>query len=48
MGYYRNFELNYLKPTLRGLWPYRRRRFSGIKVTYTRALDGGGTRFGED
>jgi methylase of polypeptide subunit release factors len=48
MGYYRNFELRYLKPTLRGLWPYRRRRFSGIKVTYTRALDGGGTRFGED
>ena len=41
-------EHGYLKPWLRKLKPWRRARFGGIRISFQRHLDGGGTSFGQD
>jgi hypothetical protein len=41
-------EHQYIKPTLRRLWPWRKRTFGGVRVHYQKHLDGGGSGFGQE
>lgn len=48
MGMLREIEHQYVKPTLRKLWPWRHKNLNGIRVNYRHHLDGGGYQFGQE
>ena len=48
MSFWRTLERQYVKPTMRRLWPWRKRSFGGMRVHYMKDLDGGGSSFGQE
>lgn len=47
-GFWKALEHQHIKPALRRIWPWRRRRFGGVRVHYMKHLDGGGGEFGQE
>lgn len=47
-GLFKSIEHHYVKPWLRRMRPYREVTYSGVRVSYKRHLDGGGSSFGQD
>lgn len=47
MSFWNTLEHQHIKPALRRLWPWRKRRFGGVRVHYMKHLDGGGSDFGQ-
>jgi methylase of polypeptide subunit release factors len=45
---WRRIEHGTIKPWLRRIRPYREAAYSGVRVSYKRHLDGGGSTFGQD
>jgi methylase of polypeptide subunit release factors len=48
VGFWRSLERQHVKPLLRHLRPWRRRRFGSVRVHYMKHLDGGGSGFGQE
>ena len=48
MSFWRTIEHQHLKPALRRMRPYREAAYAGVRVSYKRHLDGGGSTFGQD
>jgi SAM-dependent methyltransferase len=46
--FWRRIEHGTIKPLLRRIRPYRETIYSGVRVSYKRHLDGGGSTFGQD
>jgi SAM-dependent methyltransferase len=44
----KRFEQRVIRPVARRLWPWRRTVVGGVRVHYTRLIDGGGAGFGQD
>ena len=44
----RTIEHQHVKPFLRRMRPYREAAYAGLRVSYKRHLDGGGSTFGQD
>jgi methylase of polypeptide subunit release factors len=48
LSFWRTIEHQHLKPALRRMRPYREAAYAGVRVSYKRHLDGGGSTFGQD
>lgn len=48
MSFLRTLEHQHVKPFLRRMRPYREVAYAGVRVSYKRHLDGGGSSFGQD
>jgi predicted RNA methylase len=48
LSFWNTLEHQHIKPALRRLWPWRKRRFGGVRVHYMKHLDGGGSGFGQE
>jgi SAM-dependent methyltransferase len=44
----KRFDQRYIRPWARKLWPWRRVVVGGVRVRYTRRIDGGGAGFGQE
>ena len=48
MSFLKTIEHQHVKPLLRRMRPYREVAYAGVRVSYKRHLDGGGSTFGQD
>ena len=48
MSFLKTIEHQHVKPLLRRMRPYSEAAYAGVRVSYKRHLDGGGSTFGQD